>query len=154
MSAWASLRAACVCSANRIRRGGATPLTATGRLDGELYGDAQLAKLESYLARRNVTLVKDADTFLDNLKAGAAFEPLQNGAGNLYLRSNPTAYDVWHELVHYRDFARLGYDEYIGLGSAAREQSVYEVLNGDRRWGMLNDADRRNAGVASQQIRH
>jgi hypothetical protein len=124
-----------------VEEAGLLDLTATGRLGGELYGDAQLAKLEAYLARRNVTLVKNADTFLDSLKAGAAFEPLPNQAGNLYLRGNATSYDVWHELVHYRDFARLGYDEYIGLGSAAREQSVYEVLNGDRRWGMLNDAE-------------
>ena len=127
--------------------------TASGRLGGELYGEAQLAKLEGYLARRNVTLVQNADEFLNSQNAGAAFRSFADGAGKFYVRSNATAYDVWHEMVHFRDFRmrvvklgpEAGYNAYAGWGQAAREQSVYEVLNGGRHWDMLNAQEQAHA---------
>jgi thioesterase domain-containing protein len=60
---------------------------------------------------------------------------------------------VWHELVHFRDFRMrvvelgpaAGFRAYSAWGSAAREQSVYEVLNGGRHWDMLNAAEQEHA---------
>ncbi len=115
------------------------------RLGGRLYGEGQLVKLESYLGRRNVTLVRDADEFLAAQGANGLFRANANGTGALYLRSNPTQYEVWHELQHFRDFRNTGFDAYKALQRVGREQSVYDVLSGARRWPMLNAAEQDHA---------
>ncbi|MNI70824.1 hypothetical protein D3C73_1266600 [compost metagenome] len=45
-------------------------------------------------------------------KKGGAF----NGStGTLYLRSNPTQYEVWHELSHYIQYRNIGKEAYSKL---------------------------------------
>jgi hypothetical protein len=115
------------------------------RLGGELYGEGQLARLESYLGRRNVRLIRNADEFLDAEGANGMFRAKANGTGKLYLRSSPTQYEVMHELKHFRDFRTLGFDEYEALQRVGREQSVFDLLSGPRRWSMLNQAEKDHA---------
>jgi len=66
------------------------------RLGGKLYGEKDLGLLGKYLEKRGATL-KVGDEHLPPNKGGA----FDGSTGTLYLRSNSTQYEVWHELSHY-----------------------------------------------------
>lgn len=61
----------------------------TPRLNGTLYDPKKLKQLENYLSKRGIIL-KIGDEFLPPGKAGG-FDAV---SGTLYLRSNPTQYEV------------------------------------------------------------
>ena len=123
----------------------------TGRLGGELYDSGRLAKLNNYLERRGVAL-KVGDEFLPPGKGGG-FLAKQDGSAELILRSNPTQYEVWHELGHFRHWRNVGPDRYRGLQRWSRanpvqdihEQHVFDLLENGRHWDLLNDGQRRHA---------
>jgi len=123
----------------------ASVLTSTdlmlGRLGGELYGSQKLTQLEHYLERRGFGL-QVGDEFLNPSKAGGF-----NAAKKIMmLRSNPTQYEVWHELAHFRQFQQLGFDKYSRLSRVQKEQFVFDLLeNSPRRWNLLNVDQRRHA---------
>ena len=120
-------------------------IEATPRLNGTLYDSKKLKQLERYLNKRGIQL-RVGDEFLPPNKAGG-FDAV---SGILYLRSNPTQYEVWHEVSHYIQYQRLGKEAYLKLprtmGEAldlgvfnAPEQFVYDMLsNNSRRWGLLS----------------
>ena len=49
---------------------------------------------------------------------------------------------VKHELSHYLDVNKLGFEAYKDLGRAGRAISVLERLQGNRVWGQMNEAER------------
>ncbi len=85
-------------------------------------------------------------------KAGG-FLAKENGSAELILRSNPTKYEVWHELGHYRQWSDFGSGAYRGLPRWSRanpiqdipEQHVFDLLENSRHWQLLNDAQRQHA---------
>ena len=68
----------------------------TARLGGKLYSENDLRMLGNYLKKRGVTL-KVGDEYLPPGKGGG----FSYNTDELILRSNPTQYEVWHELSHY-----------------------------------------------------
>ena len=116
----------------------------TPRLNGTLYGSKKLKQLEKYLGKRGIEL-KVGDEFLPQ-NMGGAFDPVN---GVIYLRSNPTQYEVWHELSHYIQYQKIGKDAYLALPRTigqnldmkmfnAPEQFVYDMLNNPKRWNRLS----------------
>ncbi|MCX6901908.1 MAG: hypothetical protein NTW03_00190, partial [Verrucomicrobia bacterium] len=107
---------------------------AAGRLGGGLYDAGKLGQLEGYLGRRGVTL-QVGDEFLPAGKVGG----FNAAEGTLSLRSNPTQYEVWHELSHFRQFQQLGPEAYMSQSLVQKEQFVFDLLNNSpRRWDALN----------------
>lgn len=90
-----------------------------GRLGGELYDAGKLAQFEGYLGRRRVTL-RVGDEFLPAGKAGG-FNAAER---TLSLRSNPTQYEVWHEMSHFRQFQKLDPEAYMSQTRQMKEQFV------------------------------
>lgn len=124
----------------------------TPRLNGTLYDSKKLQQLENYLRRRGIEL-KVGDKYLPPGKAGG----FNAETGKLYLRSNPTQYEVWHELSHYIQYQRIGKDAYLALPRTvgenfdlgmfnAPEQFVYDMLsNSSKRWKMLSYEEQMHA---------
>ena len=112
-----------------------------GRLGGALYDPVKLGRLEGYLGRRGITL-QVGDEFLPLGKAGG-FDAVNR---RLALRSNPTKYEVWHELSHYNQFKKLGPDAYSAQTRVMKEQYVFDALeNTPKRWNALNADQRQHA---------
>jgi RHS repeat-associated protein len=112
-----------------------------GRLGGQVYDPAKLCQLEGYLARRNITL-QVGDEFLPSGYAGG-FDAV---TGRLALRSNPTEYEVWHEVSHYRQYQQLGFDAYTAQSRVQKEQFVFDMLeNSSKRWGALTFEQQQHA---------
>lgn len=88
------------------------------------------------------------DEFLPANKAGG-FDYNSPGRPTLRLRSNPTEYEVWHELGHYIHYRRIGAEAYRNLSRTAQwnaaEQFVFDMLNSTRRWSKLNEAEQMHA---------
>ena len=118
----------------------------TGRHGGNLYDTEKLAKLQPYLERRGVALKVGDDYLPPNM--GGGFASFENGKAELVLRSNPTEYEVWHELSHYVQWKKIGPDAYRDLPrwtpknpiQDVPEQFVFDFLENskDRRWYRLN----------------
>ncbi|WP_184500015.1 zincin-like metallopeptidase toxin domain-containing protein [Rhizobium esperanzae] len=66
-----------------------------------------------------------------------------NGSGQLLLPENPTVLQVKHELSHYLDFKKMGFEAYRDMGRLGREASVLERLQANRSWSAYTDAERR-----------
>jgi RHS repeat-associated protein len=126
------------------------------RRGGTLYGEAQLDKLQRYLVRPSrrcrVLLRRNADDFLSQVakrrmvkEVGGLFRAYPDSTGFLFLRSNPTRYEVLHELRHFIDFRRLGYQAYKALEELGQEQSVYYALQESRNWIRFSQAERDHA---------
>ncbi|WP_285889144.1 pre-toxin TG domain-containing protein [Paenibacillus glycanilyticus] len=126
----------------------------TGRLGGNLYTKKDLKLLGNYLGRRGVSL-KVGDEYLPPGKGGG-FNYITD---ELVLRSNPTQYEVWHELSHYIQYKQIGKDAYTNLPRTkgevpmndlskfnAPEQFVFDMLsNSERRWNLLNAEEKQHA---------
>ncbi|MGK5510481.1 zincin-like metallopeptidase toxin domain-containing protein [Brevibacillus formosus] len=126
----------------------------TTRFGGKLYSEKDLKLLGKYLEKRGVTL-KVGDEFLPPNKGGA----FNANDGELYLRSNPTQYEVWHELSHYIQYRNIGKEAYLKLPRTqgrvpyndltqfnAPEQFVFDMLsNSSKRWNMLNEREKQHA---------
>ena len=116
-----------------------------GRLGGKLYSAKKLAQLEEYLAKRGIEL-RVGDQYVPYGKAGG-FDS-QNGV--LFLKNNPTNYEVWHELSHFRQYQKIGREEYLSLPRTkdfnAPEQFVFDMLeNSPKRWDALNFDEQQHA---------
>lgn len=112
-----------------------------GRLGGKLYPPEKLEQLKGYLDRRSIAL-QVGDEFVPRDKA-AGFDAK---GGRLILRSDPTEYEVWHELSHFRQYQALGAEEYNGLSRVAKEQFVFDTLeNSTKRWTSLTFEQQQHA---------
>ncbi len=121
----------------------------TGSLGGQLYPAAKLEQLGSYLAKRGVAL-KVGDEFLPP-DARGVFAVYNSGGAELVLGSNPTAYEVWHELSHYIQYRRIGEEAYTALSRSRElgnvpEQFVFDMLeNSPKRWSALTYEEQQHA---------
>jgi len=98
-----------------------------GRRGGKFYNAKKLTQLEGYLNRRGIEL-RVGDEFVPFGKAGG----FNADQGFLILRDNPTNYEVWHELSHFRQYQKLGKEPYLDLPRTkafnAPEQFVFDML--------------------------
>ena len=90
--------------------------------------------LVSYLEKRG--------TYVYATSGEPFFRGRKNGALQLYLPENPTVLQVKHELSHWLDFRRLGYEEYSKLSVYDRENMALERLQSNRIWKELNRFER------------
>jgi hypothetical protein len=69
------------------------------------------------------------------------------GRHQLHLCPNPTYYEVYHELQHYRHLRGVGYARYSKTSAAQREQYVYDQLRlSTNLWqNVLTQEERDNA---------
>jgi hypothetical protein len=116
-----------------------------------LYGERRLAKLKNYLDRQGVDLFVGDEYILPRQAGGFYVYEDQGRRPAMVLRSNPTRYEVLHELSHYIHYKRIGREAFINLPRSrawnAAEQFVYDMLsnNEHRWWHHLNDAERIDA---------
>lgn len=124
------------------------------RYGGKLYSERDLQLLNKYLEKRGVKL-KVGDEFLPPNKGGG-FNYITD---QLILRSNPTQYEVWHEMSHFIQYKKIGKEAYASLPRTkgkvpmkdlsqfnAPEQFVFDMLsNSEKRWNMLNKRERQHA---------
>jgi RHS repeat-associated protein len=118
-----------------------------GARGGQLYPAAKLSMLEKFFERRGIP-VKIGDEFLDNGQA-AGFNTYKDGSAKFVFGSNPTQYEVWHELGHYLhwrgdpNFANYARQ----FGDNIPEQRVYDLLsNSSKRWDALSHEEQVHAG--------
>ena len=105
----------------------------SGRLNGQLYSPEKLTRLGSYLERRGISL-RVGDEFLPAGYAGG----FSAGEKSLVLRSNPTSYEVAHELTHLRQYQSLGEEAYSAQSRLMKEQYVFDKLEAmPKRWNSL-----------------
>lgn len=65
-----------------------------------------------------------------------------DGTGQMLLPANPTVLQVKHELSHYLDFRKMGFEAYRDMGRVNREASVLDRLQANRSWSTFTDAER------------
>ncbi|MBR7784082.1 zincin-like metallopeptidase toxin domain-containing protein [Undibacterium luofuense] len=105
----------------------------TGRLGGKLYGTEKLTSLGSYLEKCGISL-KVGDEYLPPGYAGG----FSAGEKSLVLRSEPTNYEVWHELTYYQQYRSLGEEAYTAQTRLLKEQHVFDKLESmPKRWESL-----------------
>jgi hypothetical protein len=96
-------------------------------MGGQVVDAARLDRLEGILARSKTTLVRNADSYLDGRGVAAEFKSSETGA-RLFVRSDVTQYELYHELKHFGDYNRLGFEGYRKMGPLGREESVFNYL--------------------------
>ncbi|MDV4154771.1 RHS repeat-associated core domain-containing protein [Rhizobium brockwellii] len=101
---------------------------------GKLYPPEKLRSLVGYLERRNVSVF--------GTEGNPSFMARPNGTGQLQLPANPTVLQVKHELSHYLDFKKMGFEAYRDTGRLGREASVLGRLQANRSWSAYTDAER------------
>ncbi len=109
-----------------------------------MYSPKKLSQLESYLGKRGVEL-RVGDEHVPLGKAG-----FNSDQGILFLRSNPTNYEVWHEVSYFRQYQQIGKEAYLNLPRTkdfnAPEQFVFDMLeNSPKRWNALNFDEQQHA---------
>ena len=102
----------------------------TGAFDGKLYPKDKLTPLVKYLEKRGVNIY--------GTEGAPRFLARKNGASDIYLPEQPTVLQVKHELSHWLDYKKLGFDGYSKLNRSQREQLVLERLQRNRIWDDLN----------------
>ena len=103
-------------------------------LDGDLYPKDKLPTLVNYLNKRGVNVY--------GTNAAPCFIGRSNGAHHIYLPENPTVLQVKHELSHWLDFKKLGFNNYAKLSKYEREKMVLDRLQTNRLWNDLNNFEK------------
>jgi hypothetical protein len=90
------------------------------RVPGTLYDQNRLDALRRYLDRNSVDLLLNSleNKFVANVV----------GRHQLYLCPNPTYYEVYHELQHYRHLKGVEFANFSRTSVMLREQYVYDQL--------------------------
>jgi hypothetical protein len=109
------------------------------RIPGKPYGANRLVALRKYLDRNNVDLIANST---ENKFVAQAL-----GRHQLYLCPDPTFYEVYHELQHYRHLKGVGYARFAQTSETSREQFVYDQLRLSKNlWQhVFNQAERNHA---------
>mgnify|MGYP000514370310 CR=1 FL=1 len=132
-----------------VRAALAEDLVGVGRLGGQLYHARRLGVLRRYLERRGFSLSMD-DAILDALNANGGFSARSR---TIYLRSDATRYEVWHELSHFLHSRRIGSEAYLALQRPIRPEAyVYDSLRSSRHWHLLNSAEQRHASAYIMKV--
>jgi hypothetical protein len=104
-------------------------------LDGKLYPKESFPALVNYLEKRGVHVY--------GTEGPPFFCGKPNGVNQIYLPENPTILQVKHELSHWLDFRKLGFEEYAKLPVYQREKMVLERLQQNRMWNNLNEFEKK-----------
>ena len=119
-------------------------MSKVGSRGGKIYDPQKLEQLKGYFERRGITL-EVGDQFVPVGKSGG-FDGTHR---KMVLRSEPTEYEVWHEVGHYRDYQKKGakiYNDPEVHPSVAREQVVFDMLqNSSKRWNALTLEEQEHA---------
>jgi RHS repeat-associated protein len=100
---------------------------------GRLYPENKLRQLVYYLERRGVSVY--------GTEGNPRFTPRRDGSGMMEFPANPTVLQVKHELTHFLDFRKFGFEAYRDMGRLGRESSVLERLQQNRVWSGLNRSE-------------
>jgi hypothetical protein len=129
--------------------GGSADAATIGRRLGTVVEKAELDDLAKKLAQRSkvTSLARDQDAMLTAKKADALFLPYKDGSSTIYLKKNPTRYEILHELAHLADFESMKYDfkAWSSLSKLQREQRAYDTLRKSADWARFSTAERQDA---------
>lgn len=107
----------------------------TGFLDGVRLSRSQINNIAKEMEKLGIKVIRKADKYLPP-NARAAFD---YGLRNIYLRKNATLYEVYHEVIHAKQFAKIGREAYEALGRLSREERVLnEILKSKN---LFNEAE-------------
>ncbi|EGI4205135.1 RHS repeat protein [Escherichia coli] len=107
----------------------------TGFLDGVRLSRSQINNIAKEMEKLGIKVIRKADKYLPP-NARAAFD---YGLRNIYLRKNATLYEVYHEVIHDKQFAKIGREAYEALGRLSREEHVLnEILKSKN---LFNEAE-------------
>ncbi|ELI8908862.1 RHS repeat protein [Escherichia coli] len=107
----------------------------TGFLDGVRLSRSQINNITKEMEKLGIKVIRKADKYLPP-NARAAFD---YGLRNIYLRKNATLYEVYHEVIHAKQFAKIGREAYEALGRLSREEHVLnEILKSKN---LFNEAE-------------
>lgn len=107
----------------------------TGFLDGVRLSHSQINNIAKEMEKLGIKVIRKADKYLPP-NARAAFD---YGLRNIYLRKNATLYEVYHEVIHAKQFAKIGREAYEALGRLSREEHVLnEILKSKN---LFNEAE-------------
>jgi hypothetical protein len=74
----------------------------------------------------------------------------------MVLKSNPTMYEVWHEMAHFRHMKKIGREEYMKLsrkfGNNIPEQYVFDSLENSAKWKVLNPLEKQHARSVIENV--
>lgn len=96
----------------------------TGFLDGVRLSRSQINNIAKEMEKLGIKVIRKADKYLPP-NARAAFD---YGLRNIYLRKNATSYEVYHEVIHAKQFAKIGREAYEALGRLSREEHVLNEI--------------------------
>ncbi|HAL2359113.1 TPA: RHS repeat protein [Escherichia coli] len=107
----------------------------TGFLDGVRLSRSQINNIAKEMEKLGIKVIRKADKYLPP-NARAAFD---YGLRNIYLRKNATLYEGYHEVIHAKQFAKIGREAYEALGRLSREEHVLnEILKSKN---LFNEAE-------------
>lgn len=107
----------------------------TGFLDGVRLSRSQINNIAKEMEKLGIKVIRKADKYLPP-NARAAFD---YGLRNIYLRKNATLYEVYHEVIHAKQFAKIGREAYEALERLSREEHVLnEILKSKN---LFNEAE-------------
>ncbi|EKP6853947.1 RHS repeat protein [Escherichia coli] len=107
----------------------------TGFLDGVRLSRSQINNIAKEMEKLGIKVIRKADKYLPP-NARAAFD---YGLRNIYLRKKATLYEVYHEVIHAKQFAKIGREAYEALGRLSREEHVLnEILKSKN---LFNEAE-------------
>ncbi len=115
-----------------------------GRMGGRIVPVTVLKRVERRLLRDKVAIHRDSDRLLRGRAATGIFRVYKDGSAAIFLRSDPTHYEVMHELMHYHHFKDMGAQPFSKEPLLNREQYVYDALRA-RYWKSLNAMERQHA---------
>lgn len=120
-----------------------------GRRGGQIVSDSALEQLERGLLRDRVVVSRNADAMLAGDDAAAKLRVYRDGSATMFLRSNPTRYEILHESQHIEYLRQIGPERYRDLrstpaGNLQLEQYVYDNLR-RYHWPSLTPAEIRDA---------
>ena len=116
-----------------VAKGGVTSFSEGPALGGALYSEGKFQQLVPYLNKRGVSVFETT--------GNARYVARADGTGTMYLPANPTTLQVKHELSHFLDHRRLGFERYSEVRSSARESWVRSRLMQNRSWDDFNPAE-------------
>jgi hypothetical protein len=129
---------------------GAGDALVVGRRLGTEMEKAELDALEKSLLQQRpkvTVLSRDQDAMLTNLGGSSMFRALPDGSSTIFLKSNPTRYEVLHELAHLEHFESLKNDfkNWCKLTMTQKEQYVYDALRKSASWATFSSKERQDA---------
>ena len=85
----------------------------------------QIRSYKNQMNKRGINVITDTKGKLlkDNRVAGFDYS-----TGTVYIKKTPGVIDLYHEGYHAEQYLNIGYDNYVSLGSLAREEYVYRRI--------------------------